>query len=273
VLVVWKWLLGAVAICILAIGFSWQFSPCHDPGFQQTTPLNPENDCAGYYGATIVGVRSALDWLAHRDSAFWTAVAAAFIALFAFTLWRTASGQLRHLRTSLKFARDEFISTHRPILRIRNVALAHSTPVGNRPGINLIEENFPIVGTLEIVNVGETTATVVQSHCEAIAREEVGLPEKPAAVTPNDFAGSVKLKPAIPQTFKFQSISVMGDNAGLYRNLPEEGHRIFAIGWVRYVDERGTMRRTEFCRFYGVAKGERFPRFHKIDDADYDYED
>jgi hypothetical protein len=146
-------------------------------------------------------------------------------------------------------------------------------PVDNRSGINLIEENFPLVGTLDIVNVGETAATVVQSHCEAIARDEVGLPEKPAAAMPNDFAGSFKLKPAIPQAFNFQSKSVMGSNAAVYRNLQQEGYRIFVIGWVRYVDERGTMRRTEFCRFYGIANGERFPRFHKVDDTDYEYED
>jgi hypothetical protein len=64
----------------------------------------------------------------------------------------------------------------------------------------------------------------------------------------------------------------MGADAPNYSRLAQD-HYIYVMGWVRYEDANRLSRQTHFCRLYSVLEGERDPRFHVVNDPDYERED
>jgi hypothetical protein len=88
----------------------------------------------------------------------------------------------------------------------------------------------------------------------------------------NNFPGSAWLEPGVPHPCEFRSVEMMGNDAKDY-SLLTAGCHIYVMGWVQYVDGMNLARRAAFCRLYGVAINERHPRFHIVEDPDYEHED
>jgi hypothetical protein len=217
-----------------------------------------------------------MNWIAEHAtvlSAVITALATAVVGFFTFKLTTTTSGQLKKLGESIGLARDEFNTTHRPKLRVRNVIITNPVPPPLVP-LDFISAGQRIVGHLYIVNVGVTSARIIESHCKVFWTNKGGLPMGPPYETepPNNFAGSGLLESGVPRSFDFRSDQTMGDDAGNYARLAPE-HYIYVMGWVRYTDERKVARRMAFCRLYQTVKGEKHPRFCIVNDPDYEHED
>jgi hypothetical protein len=70
-----------------------------------------------FYSAWQIG-RAVDHW-----SALVTAIATAFIAGFTYTLWKATTGTLKATQDSIQLARDEFLSTHRPEMRLKHIWL------------------------------------------------------------------------------------------------------------------------------------------------------
>jgi hypothetical protein len=155
----------------------------------------------------------------------------------------------------------EFIAAHRPKLRVRKLAL--------RPGMQF---NSPSV---EVTNIGDTPALIVESHCQLICcgSEARAIGDFDDAVPNNPFPqeeilsgksiGAVSLKfDDKMRSALFKTEVLTGDDAT---------GALYAIGWVRYRDKNDTVRRTGFCRRRNLQSG----LFLAGNDtpSDYEYED
>jgi hypothetical protein len=78
----------------------------------------------------------------YRD--FVTAAATVFIALFTFTLWWSTRGMLQATNETIRLARDEFISTHRPKMIVRQFQLDPFKP------------DTVLSSSCSVINVGST---------------------------------------------------------------------------------------------------------------------
>lgn len=189
-------------------------------------------------------------------SAFLTAIATIAIATFNFFLWRLGSGQLKELTKQVTLAREEFISTHRPRVRVRAFEVANKDlPHGN-----------PIRITFLAQNIGETSAHLTElKACLHIARtNDTPLPTNLGF--PYRDALKVTLRGGQSEALYIENGTAPSEEnaAAIYAdNMP-----LFCIGVIAYNDDSGTKRETGFCR-----------RFHfrpysseAIRDSEYEYE-
>ena len=102
--------------------------------------------------------------------------------LAAYTLWLTiftgvlalvgmTQGWL--IREQIKLARDEFNSTHRPRLRVRNIFLGGPQPFQS----SAFSKGNLVSGQFYVANIGDMPAHIVESHCEFLWNVN-GLPMK-----------------------------------------------------------------------------------------------
>jgi hypothetical protein len=182
-----------------------------------------------------------------------TAIATIFIAVFTVILAIVTSRQARLAQAAIKLATDEFNATHRPKLHVRNIVIKPSFSKGKL-----------LTGQFYISNVGSSPATITESHCESLCNVN-GLPmERPyEGLDGNNPIGKKTLLPGQSWPALFQSETP-------FLGFPE-AHRLFVMGWVEYVDNGGTRRRTAFCREYIEKDGGG--RFYAVTDPDYEHEE
>lgn len=155
----------------------------------------------------------------------------------------------------------EFVATHRPKLRLRKFTLKNGTPF-NEP-------------TVELTNVGDTSATIVASHfhfsvrgsqAEAIGDFNDEVPNNPfpqIEIVGGESVNTLSLKfDEQMNATKFKTEVLTGGNAV---------GALYAIGWVQYRDKNNTIRRTGFCRWRDPQTG--LFQISKETPSDYEYED
>jgi hypothetical protein len=209
-----------------------------------------------------------------------TALATLAVAVFTGTLWAATTAQGRLTVKALRLARDEFDSTHRPKLHVRNVVLQHSVPPNLQP-LGMIAQGQPVVGHLQIVNIGAVVGDIVESHCRVWWTPGGGLPMEPPYERdpPNNFAGTIRLHPGEPHRVDFHSTEPMGADAEIYASGVSGTHHLYVMGWIQYgglrraANQPRILLRMAFCRVYRIVGTEQNPRFHIVNDKDYEYED
>lgn len=174
-----------------------------------------------------------------------TALATIIMAVFTGTLWLVTG-------KAVTLARQEFISTHRPRLRVRKLQIEAPEP------------DQPVVVTYELVNVGDTAAIVssISLFLRTIPNYSGQTAQEWQGIAPNDAN-------AIQGGEAFFARHVTGF---LCRNPVQsfdESLRIVAV--IEYADGNGVMRHTAFRRIC-VRQGERF-RYPDPIDPDTEYED
>jgi hypothetical protein len=176
----------------------------------------------------------------------------AIVAFFTATLWVSAVWQGRLTRDSINLARQEFIATHRPSLRIRRITLREMTP------------NYPITATVEIANVGDSRVVSVAVISDIYVRAQGSNPT-PQQIPIGD------IPTGYTRTYVISSFTPCGKHLriGIERGV----HDLCVIGVISYWDENGTMRSTGFFRVYRMDSG-RFAAPAAGDaDSDREYED
>ncbi len=167
-------------------------------------------------------------------------------------------------RKSTGLAREEFISTHRPILRVRKVQ------------VNKLEVGKKVVIQFDITNVGSTMATLVEVFSRVDIPEAIPHPIYPSA-TLNPSHGSYQDlrsdKLGSGQTICLApEMSLVWDSGS-----PRYSIQLLTIsGIIRYRDERRIERTTAFRRHYLPVVHTRPPhRFVLAEkpDPDHEYED
>ncbi len=191
-----------------------------------------------------------------RYLAWFTGIlAVATIVLGAATIWLGLAGERQ-----FKLARNEFLSTHRPELRLKHIWFASTD--GNIPADDI--RNRPLVVTLDIVNVGRNNAFVeFVNFATLILWPGDELPQRP----PYD-------NPGAPQNFLAHDRVV----PGLTLKVPISDGRILTDreGTIGYRDDLEYLRQTAFCRYF---KGPidstpiSFGPFKRHKHPDYEYQD
>jgi hypothetical protein len=179
-----------------------------------------------------------------------TAVATIFIALFTLTLWLSTSGLLKATRETIDLARAEFISTHRPRLRIRSVARSTTNPA------DFIGISFAVV------NVGDSDANLLGSQVMVDF-----FPEKP----PIDSGGTDVVQPRkfLPGASDSYVATSHHRKWLILQSEYNASRYLFVYGQIVYRNDLGTTYTTSFCRIWNLASN----RFKRTDDPDYEYED
>jgi len=225
-----------------------------------------ESDYANNYYCAAYEVTMALSAFVDVHSGAFTALATVAIAAFTFTLWWSTRGMLRAANESITLARDEFLSTHRPRIILREAY------------IGSVLEGKPIVIFFHLANVGETKGTIIRSsvttdivprgsrfllHGSVEIKDDLGVIELPAG-------GAVLLKfqGEAPkwEANRFQEKSYQSTSG----TIPYRDATIHFAGQFIYIDELATPRRTAFRREL-IPERRRFYRI--ADEPDLDYSD
>ena len=213
-------------------------------------------------------------WIVEHITVIATAItAAATVAIFIFTrkLAQISKKQGRLTRKSIELARAEFLSSHRPKIRIKHVFL--ETEVWDT---NLLQTR------IHIVNSGNTKAILKGCQFSAIVAEDGHLPR---LTNMKHITIDGDLMPGRNTDFSLpldQAEAVQGE---FNRDIIKEGKKkLFFVGGVFYTavgagDVKEHQHLTAFCRVLRFndpndpkLKGARFLPLEKPD-ADYEYED
>jgi hypothetical protein len=184
-----------------------------------------------------------------------TALATIAIAAFTLTLWRATTEQGRLTRDTLRFARDEFIATHRPRIVIRHVQFA---------GGNSYRVGKKLCISFRFWNAGDTEAKIVEICTDVIV------------------AGIIEYLSPRFHRYKPTGLFIKAGDGDLYEAVSHDvfsnvdqaslvGVRshIFLVGYITYEDGVGGTRQKGFCRRYLPWTN----RFIVEKESDYEYDD
>lgn len=175
--------------------------------------------------------------------------------------WRVYVRQAAILDKQTTLNHQNYLLTHRPKLRVRNIVIKSS----------LFARGQIVHGQFYVDNIGGTNAYITESHCEFLWNVN-GLPmERP-------YEGKDGNNPIAKNTLIVGSVGVaalFSSAPNLYPDLPPPGteptNRAFFMGWIEYLDDTGLKRRTIFCREFLQRDGSA--RFWPApNDPDYEYE-
>jgi hypothetical protein len=173
----------------------------------------------------------------------------------------------------LRLARAELVANYRPRLRVRNVIVnPPNEALVSRIGI--FQPNQPARGQLYVVNVGGSAAKITESHC-IVFWNESGLPMRRPyeGDNGNNQIPRMKLEPGQSTPGLFMSDDALDNRATTIGNSIAGGLRLYVMGWIEYADDRGTKRRTSFCREFEKRGGFAEGRFYAVADPDYEHEE
>jgi hypothetical protein len=181
-----------------------------------------------------------------------TAFASFIIAAFTATLWSATKQQGLLTFKSLKLAREEFISTHRPKIVVYGM------------DVKLAGDDKPRHIHFRYINAGDTDASVtfIESRILWTAKAMV------AAGIELHRHDTIKEPIPVPSGMNGFAITPDGvDFATLVRSGRSGHDTAFCIGVVVYRDKNDVERRTGFCRRYDSER----ERWLKVEDEDYEY--
>ena len=160
------------------------------------------------------------------------------------------------LRTA-NLARQEFLTTHRPKIRVRRVALEEA------PLTMAISIRY------EIVNIGTRPAHIFAGIAQIVWQNPQDRPLPPFADPLDTHLYNVRgatIEPGARNSEIVAASDEVGSNFQFARAVPNSGNLYF-LGFIKYRDDLDTVRETAFCRRL-EATG-----FTYVDNPDYEYED
>jgi hypothetical protein len=239
-----------------------------------------------FLSAILTALTAVGDFLETHNGAV-TAVATIFIAIFTVVLAVVTNRQARLTRIAAvaaekaaEIARTEFIASHRPRLRVRNVVVKNPKAADGRE-LQLFAPGQTIEGQFYIANVGDSRADILDGHCTVYFSQQ-GLPMR----RPYE-GGEDNLQATSRTLLSGESTPVLfrgdapppGAEMGVGTNAFGSWD-LYVMGWVTYADHTDppTKRRTSFCRQYrltGIPGRSAAPigRFHKVEEPDYEHEE
>jgi hypothetical protein len=166
-------------------------------------------------------------------------------------LWEAGERQARQTQETIDLGQKQFVSTHRPKIRIKH--------------LRLVDEDFqdgkPLEVQLDIVNTGSTDAILKLYSYALFCLRSGELPKDPPHIGKDHSLNDFSLASGMTLPIKIK--------AGVYsRN--ESGDLCFSGGIV-YADSMGRIRTTSFYRLLLM----RTSRFYLPEnpDSDYEYQD
>jgi hypothetical protein len=186
---------------------------------------------------------------------------------------KTARIATEATRKSVETAQAEFIASHRPQIRVRNIVVNPPRLADGRI-LPLFSTGHAISGQLFVVNVGGSRADILDGHCTVFWTQQGQLPmRRPYEGRDDNLNIASRTLLSGQSTFgPFRSDNVLP--AEVFRIAGNEigSWNLYVMGWIRYMDRNNDERRTSFCsefRRIGGSEG----RFYKVDDPDYEREE
>lgn len=263
----------ALAVCI-ALGFGsvvW-WSSAHQPERakyeshpQKAVQISPDERIANYTG-----------WLAVLTAAL---VGGALIqGYFLLRADNTARISADAARRAVQMASAEYVASHRPKLRIRNIVV--DPPKSENGQIwPLLHPGHLVCGQLFIANVGGNRADILDGHC-LVFWNKGGLPMRPPYEGGGDNLRALRrtLLSGESTPVAFQSNQPMDGGGPTIGRDVIGGTNLYVMGWVTYADKNNDVRQTCFCReFRLIDKDKRMlgadGRFLPVDNLDYEHEE
>lgn len=156
-------------------------------------------------------------------------------------------------KSQIDILRQEFVSTHRPRIIVRNVRRVS------------VMAQLPIKLGFYVMNIGDTEAIIRSIDAIVILQFSKFAIPRDLRLLPCD-ANKTQLSSGEFIVIESQSGGpTTNDNID---NIKNGGLSIRIVGCIYYVDSNNFERRTGFARQYSVNTG----RFEKIDDDEYEYE-
>jgi hypothetical protein len=247
-----KWLTRALfvaAILAVLIALSF-FVPIYGDICSKSEQTGHEQ-CASYH-IVLVALWHILKATNDYGAAI-AGLATVAVAVFTWTLYRATTEQGRMTVKSINLARDEFVSTHRPIIRVRDV-FAMSPEAGK-----LMEVSFTIS------NVGGTRACIVESALMLLYSHPSVIALHPPSLGRQDVP-NVALESGEFRRFTYRSphhewaVAQLGVEQGPMVGSPLRELPILSfIGQIVYTDDRGQVRRRTAFRRYFKGSAARWP--------------
>jgi hypothetical protein len=171
------------------------------------------------------------------------------------------------------------VLTHRPKLIVRNVVVR---PPYAEPELmldELFQAGARIGGTLHIANTGGSRATIKRAYQRVFVYEFAGgtggsgpLPMEPPYEGLRENANPAKsvLLPGESTIMEIRSEQPLTDTQVplIHYAIGADQCKIYALGWIEYSDDSGTViRRTAFCREYDPLEC----RFKPVKNCDYEH--
>ena len=231
----------ATSVCALLVAAWFSDSTSIVAGLASTYDIAP---------SILIKVREAL----HSIEGILTALGTIAIAIFTWTLWRSTHRLWEANLDQINLAREEFVSTHRPKLRVRQFALER--PVAGSP----------LLVRFAIINIGETTAHWRNTAAEVALWngrfwEAPGISQVAQPSNNPPVRSGERIQATIHSRFDVTAEQISAiENGSL---------TVCAVGEFAYADDLGTTRRTGFRRNYDV----RTDVFAATANSEQEYED
>jgi hypothetical protein len=200
----------------------------------------------------------------------WLFVATVILGIATSGLLVAAAFQAYLTRKSIDLARAEFISTHRPKLRIRRIIL---TGFFDRFDAEMISHGDEVEAEITVVNVGGTPANIVDSRYRIYFYKDTIPLEIPYEDHPSRLQLTTEkriLAVGQLQTFEMTGKAILkdpGEGMRVMRQFASENWSMAIIGEITYRDDLSRNRVTGFLR---VWKREGY--FIPVEDPAYEYE-
>ena len=247
------------------------YSPYHNE-IQKGQQSTPET-CTEQGSASARAEERTADYTYWLD--FWTAglvfvaVGQAIMFLIQLDFMRRGMADTKLAADAAKessdLARDEFNASHRPRLRVSNIAVRPN----NHPAVfeDYFLPNHQIAGTFYVTNVGDGPALITGSHVRVFLTS-IPLPMRLPYEGSHGDVSRYELESGATEISAFRSEQIINDRTS-HDILHGGNQKLYVMGWVTYEDRRGVPRKTMFCRKYDAAK----QRFFPVDDPDYEREE
>jgi hypothetical protein len=194
----------------------------------------------------------------HHDKGI-VALFTVVLAISTIGLWIATVGLYIGGNQQFKLARDEFISTQRPKIRIKHVWMIDGD----------ISRDEPITVRVVCVNHGTTDAIITDFGMQfRVVGEGRSLP--PDHNIPPIPVRS-QLPPGISLLLPDFSNTITKEEHFAIRNVTA---RLYCLGFVHYLDGASRLRTTAFCRILTINPAQMVGRFTVAkNEPDYEYED
>jgi hypothetical protein len=243
----------------------------------QESGQKTEKNCPSIASSLLADIGHFIHDYRDEITASSTAIIAVFTAIlgvFTVRLARSTTVAADAASKATKTAQAEFVASHRPKLRIRNIVVNPPRTVDGRE-LALFAPGHVVSGQFFIANVGGSRADILDGHCTVFWSRE-GLPMR------RPYEGGEDNLQAVGRTLlSGQSTTALFRSDGpidadvaqtVGRNIVQ-GFRLYVMGWVTYADRNNDVWRTGFCREFMPTGGFSLSRFFPVNDPDYEHEE
>jgi hypothetical protein len=232
------------------------FATCDQISHYPRQNYTPEKYCTALAGPLIGSVWRIFVWVGHILHEYDKEIVALFTAILTIStvaLWWSTRKLWVAGENQFKLAREEFIATHRPKIKI------HAVEITRR---EVSETDIRIGASILCFNIGESAAKNVEVRGQIFMGPSFAIDvQRPIVRTFPEVSSGQKLRAEMNSDWQVVHAAA-GRRTGIF---------CYCIGWIAYCDDNGYRRETGFClqAEFSNSDGDRWVSAGK---PEYEYE-